>query len=338
MMPMIDRPIETGYEVRCDGKISSAGTQLRVFAALIGRAIQKREISYAEYALDLNKHHALKLLKTAARFFPNILDENTKALLALPNCITRMEILNKIYLACRILDDAIDGDSPRRLTADEISHLVDTSIQHFEAESWNAQGVVDIFLEKAMEECRMIQLDIKSQVLAVLKSMQFDAGRRVDFMKTGVPKFYPEEDLQMHYYQLDTEGTIGAMLDLLHEGNTEKNRKVLAPLGKACRILYDLQDLAKETCDGLVNISAEDAEYFGISIDSLSAWAHKKSDIRNAPDGIKAYTEQKIREARNLLNEYEILLSGANFQPLTKSVLKRSYENQCYEIIEKMGS
>lgn len=336
-MPMTDRLVETGYEVRLDGRISSAGTQLRVFAALVERAIQKREISYAQFAFDLNKHHVLKLLEVAARFCPNILDENTKALLALPDCITRMEILNNIYLACRILDDAIDGDSPRRLMADEISQLVDTSIQHFEMESWNAQGVVDIFLKKAMKECRTIQLDIKSQVFAVLKSMQFDAKRRVNFMNTGAPKFYPEEDLQAHYYQLDTEGTIGAMLGLLHEGNTEKNRNVLAPLGKACRILYDLQDLAKETRDGLVNISAEDAEYFSISIDSLLTWAHEKSDMRNAPDGIKAYAEQKIQEACELLNEYEILLSGANFQPLTKSVLKRSYENQCYEIIEKMG-
>lgn len=329
--------LDTGYEIRIDGKISSAGTQLRVFAALIERAIQKKEISYAEFALDLNKHHVLKLLKLAARFVPNILDENTKAILALPDCIARIEILNKIYLACRILDDAIDGDSPRHLTADEILQLVNVSTQHLESEAWNPQSAVDIFLEKAMEGCREIQLDIKSQVLAVLNSMEFDAKRRTDFMKTRVPKFYPESDLQTHYYQLDIEGTIGAMLNLLDEGNTEENKRALEPLGKACRILYDLQDLSKETRDGLVNISTEDAANFGISIDSLSRWAGEKSDIRSAPEEIKAYSGQKVLEARKLLAEYNILVDGADFKPLTRSILKRSYENQCYGIIEKMS-
>ena len=60
-----DRGLQTGYEVisPVTGEISSVFTQIRVIVSLLQRAIQKREIGYAKFAVKLYTHHLLKLLR-----------------------------------------------------------------------------------------------------------------------------------------------------------------------------------------------------------------------------------------------------------------------------------
>jgi hypothetical protein len=327
---------QTGYEIySSSGEISSAKTQVRLFLALIERAIQKKEIGYAQFAVQLNKHHLLKLLEKISKFYPGILSGTAKAVLELPDGLERLEILNKIYLACRILDDAVDGDSPRKLSADQITNLVSAASKNFDTENWDRKSVIDVFYSEAMAVCGKISLDIKQQVSTVIHSLEFDARRRADFMKTGQRKFYPQTELEQNYYRLDIEGTIGACLELTNERDTRANRDIVEPLGKACRIFYDIRDLARETRDGLVNIAIEDAGKFGIDIRDLSAWAESSGDLTKAPAGLKQWILAKIEQGKILIRKYEALITECDFKPLTRSILHKSYLEQCKPFFEK---
>jgi phytoene/squalene synthetase len=329
---------QTGYErYTSSGEISSIQTQIRLFFALIERAFKKREIGYAQFAVELNRHHLLRLLERISKVYPGILNETAMAVLALPDGLKRLEVLNKIYLASRILDDAVDGDSPNKLSADEIVDFVGGVGRNFESGNWNRRNVVDVFYSQAMEVCQKIGLDIKQQVLTVIHSLKFDAKRRADFMKTGQRHFYPQNELERNYYKLDIEGTVGACLEITNEGDTAENKRIVEPLGRACRIFYDIRDLAIEVKDGLVNITAEDAARFGIEMEELSAWAAQSGDLIKAPEGVKDWAGSKTEQGKILVREFEELIAASNFKPLTRSILKKSFLAQCKPFLEKTG-
>lgn len=329
--------LQTGYErYTHDGEISSIQTQIRLFVALIERAFQKKEVGYAKFAIALNKHHLLRLLEMVSKLFPGVLDETAKAVLALPNGLERLEILNRIYLASRILDDVVDGDSPNKLSADGIVEFAERVECNFASGEWDKKSVVDMFYSQAMDICGRIGLDIKEQALAVIRSIGFDSRRRSEFMKTGERLFYPKDEIEESYYRLDIEGTIGACLELTNEGNTPEKRHVVEPLGKACRIFYDIRDLAIEVRDGLVNITAEDARKFGINMDELVTWAVNSGDLSKAPESVKRWIRAQTAHGKKLVGEFETLIAESDFQPLTLKIFKNSYLAQCNPFFGKM--
>jgi len=323
--------IETGYEGYnpLTGEISQTLTNVRVIIGLITKAQEKGERGYIDYVKKLNSHHLLKAVSWISKIYPAILDRLNLNFTELEGYPERLEILNKVYTACRILDDAVDGDSPRKLTADETEAYATGAVDRFESESFDPRNAVDAFLEDALDKCNQIGLDIKQQILCVLKSVQFDAKRRSEFLRTGIPWFYSEEELQIHYHQMDIQGTVGAMLELTGEGDSDPNQLLITPLAKSCRYFYDVRDLVKEVKQGLVNISKEEAKRFGIDIHSLYIWANIDGDYGTAPEGVKAWISEKIREGQKLLKKHQEQMQEASFNGTTNEVLDKSFVSQC---------
>jgi hypothetical protein len=330
--------IETGYEGYnpLTGEISQVLTHVKVMIGLVMKASEKGERGYIDYIKKLNSHHMLKALRWISRFRPELVSDLNRSLLQVSDSPERLEILNKVYTACRILDDAVDGDSPQKLSADHTLIYATDAVAHFRDESFDNRNAVDVFLKDALDKCHEIGLDIKGQVLLVLESVQFDAERRAEFLRAGKPRFYSEDELSEYYHRLDIEGTVGACLELTAEGDCPSNQLLVTPLATASRYFYDIRDLAKEVRQGLVNISAEEAERLGIDIDSLYSWAFEDSDYATAPDGIKAWIAGKVRDGQKLLGDHERCVSTSSFKRATRDILEGSFVAQCEPFFAKM--
>ena len=299
---------------------------------MVQRGKEKNEGGYASYILQLYSHIPLafaKWLKLNA-----LLGDFQQEILTLPDPIQRIKTLNKIYLGCRPTDDAIDGDSPNKLSPEEIRAYIKVAIQHFINEKWDSDFVPDKYFSKALEICRKISIDIKQQVLKVLESMEFDAERRANFLETREIEFMSATDLEGHYYQLDIEGTIGAMLVLVDEEDTQRNRDLIQPLGEVMRIYYDVRDLGREVRQGLVNISQEEADEFEITKELLREWAESGQSLKNSPPEILIWAKRKMSEAEELLRTFERNLEKSNFKKLTRMFFDKQYI-QHYEKFKK---
>lgn len=317
----------TGYESNIP-----FGSDIKIFQGMLERGKEKNEGSYVSYILQLYSHVPLVIIKWFK--VNSLLGEFEQEVLKLPDPIQRIQILNKIYLGCRCIDDAIDGDSPQKLSPEEILTYIRTAIKHFIDENWDFNFVPDKYFSKALKVCKKISINIKEQVLKVIESMEFDATRRADFLKTGEIKFMSEKELKRHYYQLDIEGTIGAMLVIVNEENTQYNRDLIEPLGEVMRIYYDIRDLGKEVRQGLINISKEEAELFGITKEMLKEWAESKKDLKNAPQEILNWAKTQMIKAEKLFQIFRNNVQQSNFKKLTKIFFDKQYVKH-YEKFKK---
>lgn len=299
---------------------------------MIQRGKEKNEGSYLSYIKQLYAYIPLAFIKTLK--LNSLLGEFEQEILKLPNPIRRFQILNKIYIACRCIDDVIDGDTPKALPPEDIRDYAATSEEHLRKQSWNKDFTPDIYFSKAFDSCRKISIEIREQILAVVESMKFDAERRSKFLESEEIEFIPEEELKIHYYQLDIEGTIGAMLTLINEENTPKNREIIQPLGEVMRIYYDIRDLSKETRQGLINIPIEEAQRFRITKEMLTDWAHSGKSLKEAPEEILYWAQVKMQEAKKLLQEFRKNLEHSGFKKLTRLFFEKQYISH-YEEFKK---
>ncbi|MFA5948114.1 MAG: hypothetical protein WC806_04025 [Candidatus Gracilibacteria bacterium] len=330
--------IKTGYEGfnPLTGNLSQTLTNINVIRAMFARAQEKNEKGYIDYMLKLNAHHIMGALQLVGKFYTRVMDDFNGGILKLPNAPERIEVLNKVYVACRILDDAIDGDSPNKLSAEETLTYATDVVDNFKNGKVDTRNAVDVFLGDAMKKCEEIGIDIKAQVLLVLESVKFDAGRRSEFLKTGTPKFYPESQLAEYYCRLDIEGTVGACLEITDEGDSKKNRDLIAPLAISARDFYDVRDLAKEVRQGLVSISIEDAKRLNIDMGSLLDWAQNDRNYSTAPHGVKMWIKERIDAGEALLKDHFKIMEAAPFKKSTASILQKSFVDQAEPFFAKM--
>lgn len=315
---MKNSTFQTGYESRFP-----MGSDFKLFRGMVQRGKEKKENSYLSYILQLYSHVPLAIVRYLK--LQSLLGEFYQEVLKLPNPIKRIQILNKIYLACRCVDDVIDGDSPKSLSPELLKLYGTTAESHLRNESWDHNFVPDKYFAEAMELCRKISIDIKTQVLEIIISMKFDAERRATFLETGKRSPVSEEELRNHYYQLDISGTVGAMLILLDEKDSEENRRFIQPLGELMRIYYDVRDLKKEIIQGVVNISREEANQFNITPEQLQNWALSSTDLEHAPSEILLWAREKMKEAESLLETFQKNLEISGFKPLTKMFFEKQY-------------
>ncbi len=309
---------ETGYESRLP-----FGSDFKILKSMVEIGRAKNEGGYLSYALQIYSHIPLAIIKAFKA--GSLLDDLQKEILKLPNVIKRIQLLNKIYLACRCFDNVIDGDSPILLSTEELKLYAHVAENHFISEKWDRNFVPDKYFSEGLKIAEEISLEIKNQVLMVIKSMRFDAERRSRFLKTGEIEFISEADLKEHYYQLDIEGTIGAMLVLVDEENNEENRKLVQPLGEVMRIYYDIRDLKKETKQGLCNISKEDAQRFKITQELLTNWANSDLTLKQAPSQILNWAKTKMQETEILLATFYENLNKSKWKKLVNLFLENHY-------------
>jgi len=228
-----------------------------------------------------------------------------------------------------MIDDPIDGDSPIKLSAEERVCFLHERLHNFETEKWDKKCAADMLCESALKDAETIGIkdQLKKGLSQVLESMKFDTERISDFLKTGERKFPPSEQLEKHYSELDTEGTVLGMLAILDETISRKETKTkTAMLSRAVRIFYDIRDLKKEVLQGLVNISKEEAENFEIDMEELVAFSRSDLPLKKAPASIKNWLVSKSQEAQTLLEASRgIWEAGGEYKPLTKEILRVQY-------------
>jgi len=154
-----------------------------------------------------------------------------------------------------------------------------------------------------------------------LSSMLFDAKRY------GQHIIFPEKELSYHFHLLDIRGTVSATLKVFGEDPEKHN--ILAPLGLARRLYYNLRDYDEDINAGLVNISAEDCQKFGIT----------QNDLENklSPGVQKWFTDQSTQGMR-LLSEHRRTVENGNFGLLARMTFPVVYEKSAKKYFENVLS
>lgn len=173
----------------------------------------------------------------------------------------RADFLETYYTLMRYVDDIVDGDAP-------IPHGYKNSEEYLLQKIAFAQNPhdpaddVDFLILYCFQLGTSFNESFSEETEDIFGSLLFDARRM------GKRHVFSSKALMAHYHQLDIVGTIRATLKLFNE-DSEKY-KLLKPLGLATRFYYDLRDFNEDIQKGIVNISSEDMEAFGISVDELS--------------------------------------------------------------------
>ena len=170
-------------------------------------------------------------------------------------------LLSTFYLAMRFVDDVVDGDHPLPAGFANAAEYVEEK-RAFTRSLGTPRDALEHLLVQSFEHAHHLGIDIAPETDDILASMLFDAHRR------GTLRVSPQEELDHHFYLLDIRGTIGGFLKTL--GEDPAKCSYVEPLGRACRIQYDLRDFDKDIAAGYVNISAEDVTALGVHTFSMS--------------------------------------------------------------------
>lgn len=231
---------------------------------------------------------------------------------------TRIELIEALYIALRLVDDIVDGDAP--LPTGWISATV--YVEHlisFVRDPRHPSDRIEHLLAYGFQLGRALQMDLGRCMIDILGSLRFDATRR------GTPKLYipSKKELDRYFYRLDIRGTIGGCLIITRE--LRVTYRDLAPLGRATRIYYDIRDLAEDINAGLCNISREDVRCFGIrDVRDLTSPRLLDWRLARAEDGLL------------LLREWQKKKTGLRLHSFTRLALYRGYEVPAERYLEQV--
>jgi hypothetical protein len=172
----------------------------------------------------------------------------------------RADFLEYYYTLMRYLDDIVDHDAPLPEGCPDTEAYILGKISFAQN-----QGIPSDDAEAMISHCfalgRSFCENFQQETEDILGSLLFDARRM------GQARFFSQEDLMAHYHQLDITGTVRATIKLF--GENADDYLLIEPLGMASRFFYDIRDVSDDVSEGLINISIEDADAFGITHDNM---------------------------------------------------------------------
>lgn len=228
----------------------------------------------------------------------------------------RVDMIEALYIALRLVDDAVDGDSPLPKGWNYCSAYLDDLIA-FVRRPNDPLNEVEHLLAYAFGIGRDLEMDLRRPVLDIIGSLRFDAMRRRQ-RKLYIPR---QIELDKHFYHLDIRGTIGGCLMVMRE--TRVTYRDLEQLGKAVRMQYDVRDLVEDMQAKLCNITLEDVFRFHIR------------DVRDlASPRIHEWRLAKAAEGLRLLREFRTKKRRLPLHPFTRKVLKHAYEIPAEEFLQ----
>ncbi len=215
--------------------------------------------------------------------------------------------LESYYILMRHIDDIVDGDAPLPKEFRNSEEFILQKIGFAEKQT-DPKDKIDYLMLYCFEAGKKFKQDFSPETQDILHSLLFDARRH------GTGKVFSEKELQYHFHLLDIRGTISAALKLFDEDPSK--HILLKPLGLASRIYYNIRDYGEDIRAGLVNVSAEDCDKFGITNleDKLS---------QPVQDWMKNQAEQGL----NLIQEHRRNLAGSNFGIRGRLTLTTVYES-----------
>jgi hypothetical protein len=194
------------------------------------------------------------------------------------------QMLPIMYAACRIIDDVTDGDFPDIPSAR--SKYVKERLTFILSASTIFPRVPEEFLFARIFDIARTSWKL-SEVMEgtgmIVESMLFDAERIEKFQSTRGLSFPECQKLEDHFVLMDILWTGIWLRTLLNLSDDPKILDCMRNIGVACHIEYTLKDLPEDLRAGIVNISKEDAERYGISISELSIVANLPAEGKVDP-------------------------------------------------------
>ncbi|MDP3965350.1 MAG: hypothetical protein Q8Q13_00955 [bacterium] len=195
--------------------------------------------------------------------------KNLWQLAGLPNVEHRFRACVLIYFQQRLFDDIMDGDTPEKLVPAERVAYARVRLEHLRTGNFDGSDPIDAFTIRILGDISSLDTSYvpkaRQRLEQIMNSITFDGERICATETPGTWKFSSSDELQRHFFNLDTEGVIGLTLFLFGFQDSENNMKLLTPLAQATRIAYNVRDFAADVRAGLCNIPAEDAEVFRIT-------------------------------------------------------------------------
>jgi hypothetical protein len=177
---------------------------------------------------------------------------------------------------------------------------------------------MEVILYQCDELAEQAGFSFRPEFLQLLGSLEFDLVRRGDVAREAIT-LSPQIYLDRKFFDDFIDPTLGLMAKTVDHGLTEPMRE----MGRASRRYYNLQDLFEDISRGLINISREDAEKFGLDEDSFLKLAQslikkpelveqqKKLSVADAGiraimgEGLTEWTRQEITTGRENLRAWQ---------------------------------
>lgn len=227
------------------------------------------------------------------------------------------DFLESYYVLMRYVDDIVDGDAQLPKGYKSSEEFVQEKID-FSKHLANPKDSVDALMLYCFELGNKFGEDFSNETLDILSSLLFDSRRY------GTRKIFSSTELEHHFHLLDVRGTIGASLKVF--GEDAAKYPILAPLGFATRIYYNLRDYDEDIKAGLVNISSEDCQKFNI----------RQEDLENRlSSGVQAWFDDQTEQGIALLKKHRKTISEGDFGILTRLTLPLVFEKPAKKYFEK---
>ena len=155
-------------------------------------------------------------------------------------------------------------------------------------------------------------------ILYILRSLHFDAKRR----EADTLQVFDRINLRHHFHMLDILGTVGLWLIILREN--WGSFRMLAKLGEAVRIFYNLRDLAEDMRANLCNIPAEDMRRFSIYVPDISSSKALDEWLNSEP--VRAWRAEEARRGMRLFRSYTDIKRHLGLHAFTRTILSFMFE------------
>lgn len=219
----------------------------------------------------------------------------------------------------RYVDDVADNDKllPKRYkTREEYLQTKRAIIQQL----FSVQDAViygdkeDVLLADYCLAAKNLGVDLRQESLDILDSIIFDEER------ARQRKLLTQQELDDYFELLDPACISGA----LKVAREPVDVGEFWPLSMAVRTMFNLRDFPKDFRDGLINISIEDIENYGVDLVQLEG----RSTIREliAYDSMRRWYFDQVAAGLRYLGQSTDRLNGLELKRVTRIVLGMHFE------------
>ncbi len=226
----------------------------------------------------------------------------------LPDPERRLRIFVLTYAQQRLFDDIIDGDTPVHISPKDRVLYAEERIERFMSGTLSEQEPVEAFGIKILDDIAALDPTYtdkaQTRIGLIMKSIAFDAKRILVRETSDSWQFFPKEELEQHFFDLDIDGTTGLTLFLFGLKDSPRNMRIMKPLGQLSRVAYNLQDFSDDIRAGLCNIPLEDALRLEITDDDLRIVATAGKMYLGYPSNIKVWLHEQIARGNELMRAH----------------------------------
>lgn len=264
-------------------------------------------------AMETIEHRGIKGLRQYGKFFALFW------LYGLPEPI-RANLIRSSYFWFRHVDDIADGDKKLSKGYRDKQEYLQHKRNLVERLSSEQKSPVlgdeeDILLADYLLAARKLKVDLGKESIAILDTIAFDEER------SRTRRVPTQQELDDYFDKLDFACIAGA---LKVAGETCPS-ETLADLSRAVRITFNLRDFPKDFKEGIINISVEDVEKYGIDPSKIEGKKDIKELIMYEP--IRNWYRDQLVDARKFYLRAKDALGKQKFKPLTRLALKLNFVN-----------